>query len=80
LCGGPIFFLWTTVGETLTKSKKNKLKKVLETLLSSTKTLYGKVRVMVFNSTFNNISVISSVLLIEETGVPGEDHIPAASH
>jgi hypothetical protein len=30
---------------------------------------------MVFNSTFNNISVISlqSVLLMEETGVPGEN-------
>jgi len=30
---------------------------------------------MVFNATFNNISVISwqSVLLVEETGVPGED-------
>jgi hypothetical protein len=34
------------------------------------------VRVMVFNATFNNISVISwwSVLLVEETGVPGENH------
>jgi hypothetical protein len=31
---------------------------------------------MVFNATFNNISVISwrSVLLVEETGVPGENH------
>ena len=37
---------------------------------------------MVFNATFNNISVISwrSVLLVEETGVPGENHRPAASH
>ena len=34
------------------------------------------VRVMVFDATFNNISVISwlSVLLVEETGVPGENH------
>jgi hypothetical protein len=34
-----------------------------------------KVRVMVFNATFNNISVISwgSVLLVEETGGPGEN-------
>jgi hypothetical protein len=34
------------------------------------------VRVMVFNATFNNISVISwqSVLLVEETGEPGENH------
>ena len=31
---------------------------------------------MVFNATFNNISVISwrSVLLVEETGVPRENH------
>ena len=37
---------------------------------------------MVFNDTFNNMSVISwwSVLLVEETGVPGENHGPAASH
>jgi hypothetical protein len=34
------------------------------------------VRVMVFNATFNNISVIlwASVLLVEETRVPGENH------
>jgi hypothetical protein len=33
---------------------------------------------MVFNATFNNISVISwrSVFLVEETGVPGENHRP----
>jgi len=37
---------------------------------------------MVFNATFNNISVIlwRSVLLVAETGVPGENHRPAASH
>ena len=37
---------------------------------------------MVFNATFNNISVISwrSVLVVEETGVPGENHRPVASH
>ena len=37
---------------------------------------------MVFNATFNNISVISwrSVVLVEETGVPGENHRPVASH
>ena len=38
---------------------------------------------MVFNATFNNISVEyqwRSVLLVEETGVPGEKHQPAASH
>jgi hypothetical protein len=37
--------------------------------------------VSVFNATFNNISIISwqSVLLVEEIGVPGENHRPAAS-
>jgi hypothetical protein len=37
---------------------------------------------MVFNATFNNISVISwwSVLFVEETEVPGETHRPIASH
>jgi hypothetical protein len=37
---------------------------------------------MVFNTTFNNITVISwqPVLLMEETGVPGENHRSVASH
>jgi hypothetical protein len=37
---------------------------------------------MVFNTTFNNISVISwqSVLLMEETGLLGENHRPVAGH
>ena len=34
---------------------------------------------MVFNATFNNISVTfiswKAVLLVEETGVPGENHL-----
>ena len=40
------------------------------------------IRVMVFNATFNNISVISwrPVLLVEETRVPWENQRPAASH
>ena len=40
------------------------------------------VGVIVFNITFNNISVISlrSVLLVMETGVSGENHQPIASH
>jgi hypothetical protein len=35
----------------------------------------GKDKVMVFNATFSNISVISwmSVVLVEETRVPGEN-------
>ena len=40
-----------------------------------------KVRVMVFNGTFNNISLMSwsSVLLVEETRISGENHRPASS-
>ena len=40
------------------------------------------VSVMVFNTTFINISVIwwQSVLLVEETGVTTENHRPSASH
>jgi hypothetical protein len=36
----------------------------------------GRDRDMVFNTTFNNISAITwlSVLLVEETRVPGENH------
>jgi hypothetical protein len=36
----------------------------------------GLVCLMVFNATFNNISVLEwqSVLLVEEIGVPGENH------
>jgi hypothetical protein len=39
---------------------------------------------MVLNASFNNISVIflsrQSVLLVEETALPGENYIPVASH
>ena len=37
---------------------------------------------MIWFMVFNNISAISwrLVLLVEETGVPGENHRPAASH
>jgi hypothetical protein len=37
---------------------------------------------MVFNATFNNISAILwwSVLLVEETGVPGENRRSVSSH
>ena len=37
---------------------------------------------MLFNATFNNISVRSwrSMLLVEETGGPGETHRPVISH
>ena len=40
------------------------------------------VRVIVFNATYNNISVITwqSVLLVEEIAVPGENHWQTWSH
>ena len=40
------------------------------------------VCLMAFNATFNDISVISwlSVLLVEETGGPRENHRPVSSH
>jgi hypothetical protein len=47
--------------------------------------IWGRDRMVVayaFNATFNNISAISwhSVLLVEETGGPGENHQPVANH
>ena len=51
--------------------------------LSYTFNAYNKeYRDIVFKSTFNNISAISwrLVVLVEETGVPGESHWPTASH
>ena len=50
--------------------------------LSRESVLWLRVEVMVSNATFNNISFISwwSVLLVEETGIPGKNHRPAASH
>jgi hypothetical protein len=44
--------------------------------------LHGLCGFMMFNATFNNISSTSwrSVLLVEETGVPWENHWPVASH
>ena len=42
----------------------------------------GLIWLMLFNPTLNNISAISlrSVLLMEETGIPRENHWPVASH
>jgi hypothetical protein len=44
--------------------------------------IFFGLKVIVFNATFNNISVISwrSVLLVEETRVPRENHWPVTSH
>ena len=50
--------------------------------LSRENNVTGLVRVMVFKATFNDISVISwrSVLLLEESGVPGVNHRHVVSH
>jgi hypothetical protein len=52
---------------------------VLNSLLNSLRVGFG---FMVFNATFNNISAISwrFIGLVEETGVPGENHRPVTSH
>jgi hypothetical protein len=44
--------------------------------------LNGYMEGMLFNTTFNNISIIlwRSVILVEETGVPGENRRHATSH
>jgi hypothetical protein len=61
-------------GKTVKEKNKTKL------LFIHTKQ-WVRVRVMVFNATFNNISVIScrSDLLVDETRVIGENHWPATS-
>ena len=61
--------------------------RVITSLLISENTTIGEfmdwlVGSMVFNTTFNNILVISwrSALLVAETGGPGENLWPVASH
>ena len=74
----------------ITVCKKTKYQRVCFGLVHGiyTKYLWKIVRSSVilllplFNETFNNFSVISwqSVLLVEETGGPGENHRPVVSH
>ena len=53
-------------------------KKIKIPLSQKSEILKIRFRFMAYNATFNNISVIScrSVLLVEETGAPGENHRP----
>ena len=78
LKGGKIFFLWPNLhkNELIWKMQKNNQKNTIIWPSSFQWEIFG-VRVIVFNTTFNNISVILwwSVLLVEETGVPGENQI-----
>ena len=80
LIGNPLPLLIKTGSPTAIEMSANNKK----TSTQKAHTLSQKwVRVMVFNTTFNNISFISwrSVVLVEETGVPGENYSwPAASH
>jgi hypothetical protein len=48
----------------------------VDTKLSAHDAVSGITFLMLFNATFNNISIISlrSVILVEETEVPGENH------
>ena len=53
-----------------------------EILVNNLQKMAVGFRVIVLNATFNNISAISwrPVLLVEETGVLGENHRPTSSH
>ena len=57
---------------------RSQLTWISNTIVMELGNLHLKIRVilMVLNATFNNISVISwrSILLVEETGVPRENH------
>ena len=58
-------------------------RKLWQTTINDTTVCLGLfVCLMVFNATFNNISVISwwSVLLVEETEGPGENYRPTTGH
>jgi len=51
-------------------------------IIEQRKCLCVRVRIIVSNATFNNISIISwwSILLVEETRVPGDNYRPVTSH
>jgi hypothetical protein len=65
---------WFSPGTPVSSTNKTDRHDITEILLF--------VWLMIFNATFNTISVISwrSVLLVEETRVPGENHRPIVSH
>ena len=52
------------------------------TIIQHVNLVWSRFRVMMFNATFNNISVIlwRSVVLVEEIRVPEENHRPIANH
>ena len=79
------FIFWNLFQFKIFKEKNEKYDRrtsLVLIIITLFRTVNFWVRVMIFNATFNNISVISwrSGLLVEETGVPGENHRPAVSH
>ena len=62
--------------------RESSCRRVLSSVNDQVKDYYTGGYGMVLNATFNNIAVISwrSVILVEEIGIPGENHRPAASH
>ena len=63
-----------TIGQTRQTTRNVEL--LMQFVITLILAVYMFVCLMVFNATFNNISVISwlSVLLVEETGGPEENH------
>ena len=64
------------------KTMKNIWNTCTSKLMKSNANIVMRRWLVGYGATFNNISIISwwSVLLVEETGVPGENHQPVASH
>jgi hypothetical protein len=75
-------YCWVDPMYNISISRKQLRRATVGSILFRTNLVCLFVCVMVFNAIFNNISVISwrSVLLVEETGGPGENHRPVASH
>jgi hypothetical protein len=79
LCNGESTTIWTP--STINLCLPGKLSQFILSRVEYCSVAYMVMAVM-FNTTFNIISVISlwSVLLVDQTWVPGETHRPVASH
>jgi len=66
----------------VSKTNVSKVYNILESNIGLFMFNINRLWFMVFNATFNNILVIwrRFVLLVEETGVPGENHRLVESH
>jgi hypothetical protein len=74
----PIIPLKMFIGAVVVVTRTNKTKYIIQ---KASMRMF-RVTVVIFNATFNNISAISwrSILLVEETRVPRENHWPATGH